>query len=127
MPARTTADATPGQGGGERDPAQLLALDAAGVAEAHHQRPGTDRKTTNGEDERRGDGDPHGTGQGGDGDRVHGRLVWRDDQSGPDRQRHQEAGRRGRGHPGPPAPAGRGQRPGRREQQDEADAGQPDE
>jgi hypothetical protein len=126
MPTPTTAAATPGQGSRQRQPAQLLALGPAGVAKARHQRPGPDHQTSDGDGEADDDGGQHRAGQRREGDRLHGRLVERNDQAGSDHQRQHEHDRPGGRDPGPPAPAGRRQRPGRGQQQHEADQGQPD-
>jgi hypothetical protein len=61
----------PGRGGRRRQPAQLLALHPSGVAEARHRRPGPDHQAGDDDDEAHDDGDQHGAGERGDGDRVH--------------------------------------------------------
>ena len=114
-----------GQGGRERHPAKLLALHPAGAAVAHHQRPDSDHQAADRDRDGHGDRDPHRPGQGGRGDLVDNRVIGRDHQAWPDRERQQEDDRSGRRQPGPPAPAGRWQRSARGEQQHQADAHEP--
>ncbi len=118
----------PGQDGGQGDPAQLQALDPTGAAEPDDQRPGRDQDGHLGH--QRGQPVDHaqdvvGRSAGGQGHGADHRPERRVHRGRLERLGQHVDQRRGRGQPHPPAPAGRRRRPGRGQQQDEADGRRP--